>query len=76
MKDGDFDIFDLIDDESLSHEIDKSIVNERHEKIKLGDKRRRLDELLEEKLLRSELDEYDEYLSQKRSYYCDDIFDD
>ena len=74
MSDGDFDDFESLDDESINN--DRPIVNERQEKIKRSDKRRRLEDLLEEKRLRAELDGYDERLSRKRSYYSDDIFDD
>ncbi len=71
MSDGDFE---SLDDESIND--DRPIVNECQEKIKRSDKRRRLEDLLEEKRLRAELDGYDEHLSRKRSYYSDDIFDD
>lgn len=74
MNDGAFDDFDAIDDDSIND--GEPIVNERQGKIKRSDKRRRLEDLLEEKRLRIELDGYDEHLSRKRSYYSDDIFDD
>jgi len=79
MKNDDFDAYDdsahekhdlsdSIDDEAKNTSSDKA----QHTKYK----RRRLDELLEEKKLQQELDEYGTYIDRHRSYYDDDLFSD
>lgn len=50
--------------------------DEKPESTKRLDKRRRLEDFLEEKRLRTELDEYDDYLSNKGSDYDDALFND
>ena len=57
------------DDENITYKSSPKVAND---KIRL-DKRRRLDELLEERRLKSELDLYKDPIGQG-SYYNDDIF--
>lgn len=68
MKNDDFDTYATSDD------IRYSEVDNHNGSFKRLDKRRRLEDLLEEKRLSEELDDYDNYLSQKASYYEDDLF--
>lgn len=56
------------DEDSINYKPSSKVVND---KIRL-DKRRRLDELLEQRRLKSELDLYKDPL--EHSYYNDDIF--
>lgn len=58
------------DDDSVTYKPSLKVVND---KVRL-DKRRRLDELLEERRLKSELDLYKDPIDQRNTYYNDDIF--
>lgn len=42
---------------------------------KANNKKRRLDDLLEEKRLRAEMDDYDDYSGKSKNYFADDYFD-
>jgi hypothetical protein len=77
MKDDDFSAYDDPAHEKydLSDSIDDEAKTTSWGKARYAKgKRRRLEELLEEKQLRQELEEYDDYLDSQGSYYDDDIF--
>lgn len=71
MKDDDFDDFETIEDDSINDDV--SILKESKERINYSEKRRRLEELLEEKRLRAELDEYYDYYDKNDSYDNEDM---
>ena len=56
--------------EALQHEQEQTTASSR------VSKRKRLEDLLEERRLQREFDDYDYYLGEKKSYYEDDIFSD
>lgn len=66
MNDDDLDDFESINDDYFN-------LKESKEKVKHTDVRRRLEELLENKRLQTELDEYYEHFSSKGSYDNDEM---
>lgn len=70
MENNNFDDFDSID-ELVNDEF--FILKESKETNKYSDKRRRLEDLLEEKRLRAELDEFDGYFGKNTSLDNDDM---
>lgn len=70
MENNNFDDFDSID-ELVNDEF--FILKESKETNKYSDKRRRLEDLLEEKRLRAELDEFDGYFRKNTSLDNDDM---
>ncbi len=79
MKDDDFDALDdpAHEKSNLSDSTDDEANTPSRDKARQAkNKRRQLDELLEEKQLRQELDNFDDSLNAQGSFYDDDIFSD
>ena len=72
MSDRNFHHYETSDDVCLD---DDFFEVKQHDKVKRLDKRRRIEDLLEKKRLRSEMADYDETVIDRTTYYSDDIFD-
>jgi len=75
MTDDDFDIYDGFSDNNFSDTENLAELFE-DEKLEKTGRRKQLENALDRKKLRAELDDYDEYLSSKNSHYDHDHFTD